>query len=445
MYSPLTGVTVTALEIWYCESESEMFASEKPALLRQALTLVALVGILSWLLPAAARADDWSLTTADLQMQTALPRKLSADGLTFSGGDGKADKTIPLDRFVSLQRSASDEVPTPSFTLVLSNGDRLVGAPGPVVGQRLTWVSPLLGNLTLPFNRLVVMSRGFNFSIPDEPPKQDVVTLANGDSVAGVFMGVADQKLTIQADTGAVAVPLENIRRIAFAPTAAPTVAAADNTRAFRVRLNDGTLFTVADAQLDAEQFKVTLKGKNAVVVNLPMNAVLAVEQLNGPLSWLSSIVPTQSVQTPYFSGGQNWPARFDCAVDGSPLTFDGRIYDHGIGVHAYSKLVFPIDGQWAAFRTQYAIDSRRDQPRRWADVTVRILLDDKLVHEEKQVRQGVISNAVLLELKGARTVTLECDYGDAGDTQGHLNWLQPALLRGMPATSASTQPSTQP
>ena len=112
----------------------------------------------------------------------------------------------------------------------------------------------------------------------------------------------------------------------------------------------------------------------------------------------------------------------------------DGR---HGIGVHAYSKLTFALDPQWKSFRTQYAIASPRDQPRRFADVTVRVLLDGQVVHEQPHFREGVLSPVVMFDLKSAKTLTLECDYGNAGDTQAHLDWLQSALLRAAPTTQA--------
>jgi hypothetical protein len=393
-------------------------------------------------LTRAAGAEDWSLTTADLQSQSAVPRALSTDGLRVTSPDGKNDRLIPLDQFLSVQRPASEETPAPSFTLVLSNGDRLVGEPGPVNGERLTWLSPSLGKIPISFNRLVAINRGLNFSTPDEPPKQDIATLANGDTVAGVFTNSADSKITIQADAGPVSVPLDSIRRIAFAPTGN---AAADSTRGFRVRLTDGSILTVADASLDAGQLNVTLKGKNPVAVKVPLGNVLGIEQTNGPVSWLSSQMPIESVQIPYLGGAPTWPARFDQAVDGGPLSFNGRTYDHGIGVHAYSRLTFALDPQWAAFRTQYAIDSRRDEPRKYADVTVRIKLDDKVVHEQKHLHVGEISKQVLIELKGAKTLTLECDYGDGGDTQAHLDWLQPALLRTMPALPVAPPVTASP
>jgi hypothetical protein len=404
------------------------------------LHVVAIVIGASAMFCSVAHAADWTLLTADLQPQTVSLRALSSDGLHVVGADGKTDRTILLDQFVCIQRPATEPPATPDFTLILSNGDRLVGDPGPVNGERLAWLSPLLGKVPVSFSRLTAINRGLNVSLPDEPPKQDIASLANGDTVAGVFSGCADQKITIQVDNGPVVIPLDSVKRIFFAPTG---TAAVTDAREWRVRLNDGSILTVADAVVDADQLKITLKGKAATVISLPMTHVLGIEQTNGPISWLSSHTPAENIQTPYFAGARIWPAKFDLAVDGLPLSANGRCYDHGIGVHAYSRLTFDLDPQWVAFRTQYAIDWQRDEPRKYADVTVRIKLDDKVVFEEKHVHEGVVFNQVLLELKGAKTITLECDYGDSGDTQAHLDWLQPALLRAVP--SPTTGPSTQP
>jgi hypothetical protein len=298
-----------------------------------------------------------------------------------------------------------------------------------------------LGSVPIPFNKLLCISRGLNLSVPDEQAKQDIATLSNGDTVSGVFTACADLKITMQADAGPTSLPLESIKRIVFAATGSG--GKSDAARAFRVRLADSSILTVAEAKSDGAKLSLTLQGKNASTVEVPMTSVLGIEQLNGPVGWLSSMTPTENVQTPYLGGDPIWPARFDRSVDGSPLSFDGHIYDHGIGVHAYSRLTFAIDRQWKVFRTLYAIDSQRDQPRKFADVTVRIKLDDKVMQEEKHFREGVLSPVILLDLSDAKTLTLECDYGDAGDTQAHLDWLQCAFLHEKP--EASTEPATEP
>jgi hypothetical protein len=385
------------------------------------------------ILNAPVLADDWSITTADFQTQSAQLKSFSPDGVGITPPDAKTDQTIPLDQFVSIQRSSPDEPSTPKFTLLLSNGDRLAGEPGSVVGEKLIWVSPSLGKIPVPFNHLVVIAKGDTATAPDEAPKQDMVKLANGDTAAGVFTNCGDVNVTLQADAGPVTIPLASVNRIAFASTG---TAAVESSRAFRIHLADGSMITASDARIDGDQFKITLTGKPPQAISLPIDSVIGIEQTNGPVSWLSSRIPTENIQIPYLPGATRWPARFDTAVDGLPLSFEGKIYDHGIGVHAYSRLTYPIDPQWAAFRTQYAIESDRDDPARYADVIVRIKIDGKVVHEKSHVRAGEISDVIKVDLKGAATLTLECDYGDSGCTQAHLNWLQPALLRATSTVS---------
>jgi hypothetical protein len=392
-------------------------------------------------LAQAGFAQEWTLTTADFKSSSVLLRGLSADGFKIVSPETKEESVVPLNQFVSLNRPAGDKAVVPvSFTLALTNGDRLIGEPGSVANEKLTWLSPSLGSVPIPFSRLLCINRGLNLSVPDEQPKQDVATLSNGDTVSGVFTDCVDLKVTMQADAGPTSLPLESVKRIVFA--ASGSHGTNDSTRAFRVRLSDSTIITVADAKSDGTKMTLTLQGKNAPTVELPMTGILGIEQLNGPVGWLSSMNPTENVQTPYLGGAASWPAKFDLSVDGSPLSFNGQAYDHGIGVHAYSRLSFAIDPQWKVFRTQYAIDSPRDEPRKYADVTVRIKLDDKVVHEEKHFREGILSPVIMLDLNDAKTLTLECDYGDAGDTQAHLDWLAAAFLHERPA--AATEPATE-
>jgi hypothetical protein len=397
--------------------------------------------VLGMTVAAHVHADDWSITTSYFQTQSAVLKSFSTQGAEIISPDSKNAVTIPLDRFVSIQRAGSDDATAPKFTLILSNGDRLVGEPGSVTGEKLAWLSPSLGKVPVPFNRLVMIGRGDAVTAPAEAPKQDVVTLANGDTAAGVFSNCDGGNVNLQADSGPVSVPMANVTRITFASTGPAMV---DSARAFRIHLADGTRITVPDVASKGDQLSITLPGKNAAVVSVPMADVLGIEQINGPVGWLSNRTPIENIQTPYLGGGLRWPAKFDSAVDGSPLSFDGKIYTHGIGVHAYSRLTFAIDPQWTTFRTQYAIESHRDNPARYADVTVRIKLDGKIVHEQLHVREGVLSPVVTVDLKGATTLTLECDYGDAGDTQAHLNWLEPALLREAPV-APTTAPATAP
>ena len=231
--------------------------------------------------------------------------------------------------------------------------------------------------------------------------------------------------------------PVDSVASVQFAATAgaAPPAAgtappaAGGAARAFRLRLGDGSSLPAASLTLAGDKLMADLgDGKPRP---LDLARVGAIEQVNGPASWLSGRQPSQSLYVPYFGQGQDFPARINQAVDGSSdLRFDGKTFRRAIGVHAYSKLVYPLDGQYAAFRTQYAVDERLGR----ADMTVRVKLDDKVVHEKQNVRAGTLSPVVTVDLAKAKTLTLEVDYGGGTDVQDRLVWLEPALLKQKPA-----------
>jgi hypothetical protein len=95
-----------------------------------------------------------------------------------------------------------------------------------------------------------------------------------------------------------------------------------------------------------------------------------------------------------------------DRSVDGEPIRYDGRTFTRGIGVHSRSKLTWALDGRYRTFRTRYAIAG--DLP--YANVTVRISLDGKVVHEQADVVTGTLSPVITIGLGQAKSLTLEVD-----------------------------------
>jgi hypothetical protein len=176
---------------------------------------------------------------------------------------------------------------------------------------------------------------------------------------------------------------------------------------------------------------------------NLPLASVASIEQLNGPVSWLSSRLPSESVQTPLLDTPR--PARMDRSVTGKPIRFGERSYARGIGVAPFSRLTFPIDiasrGPYQTFRTQYALDAGAGQ---YADVAVSIKVDGKPVHERRKLMAGELSPVVLVPLPAAaKTLTLEVDFGGNYSVQDRFNWIEPALVVG--AVAQTPPPATAP
>jgi hypothetical protein len=373
----------------------------------------------------AADPDAWTLTTADFKQQTLVPTSIDDHTLSAGVQSGEPSRTIPLTQFLELERNQPPVLkPAGRFVLHLLSGDQLVGDPIQSQQEKLTWNNPIVGELSISLRQIVAIDRiGQSTSTPTDPSMDDVITLANGDTLHGILTSLDSTRLVVQPASGeAATVPLESVVRIAFAAIVTPK---SSTEPAFRLRLVDGSSLVVQSIHLANE--RVQLKFADKTTRDIPLGAINAIEQINGPVVWLSKVTPKENVQIPYFS--ISLPAQMDRNVLGRPIRFADRIYTHGIGVHSYSRLVYALEGQFATFRTQYAIDTT-DSDGRYADVTVKILLDGKVVHEQADFKAGVLSPVVLIPLSGASTLTLEVDYGQTMDVQDRFNWIEPALLR---------------
>jgi len=367
----------------------------------------------------AQSAGDWTLTTSDFVQQQVSVRSIDAGGMTLADSSGTR---VPMDRVLDLTRPTVSSVKAGRFALHLSDGDRITGEPVSLVDDLLRWKSAVVGEVKVALRDVLSIGpvdegRG----IVRATGTEDVVHLTNGDTVRGVLGAIDIGGATVTVNGDSVRVPLASVARIDLAQTGPRQTSATGQSR-FRVRLLDGSQMTTPAPTGDKDALTIVFAG---VSRTLKASDVVSIEQLDGPVSWLAARTPVEQVQTPHLPG-REWPARFDRAVDGSRIRFGPRTFAHGIGVHAYSRLSFTLDGSYKTFRTQLAI--ARDAP--YADVHVRILLDGKVAHESLNFRAGVMSDVVRVDVSAGKLLTLEVDYGAGSDVQDRFNWIEPALVR---------------
>jgi hypothetical protein len=388
--------------------------------------------------------DGWLLTTAQFKTDTVTLKGLDAAGAKVAPVSGGADRTVPMDDFLDLSRALPETQSAGRFVLHLVGGDHLAGEPAGLKGDSLVWKSAELGEITIPGSRLVAIT-GRTQSAPAERQHEDVVRLSNGDAVTGIIAAMTADSITVQTSNGNSAVPMTSVASINFAMT--PGNASAQ--KGFRVRLDDGSSLVGTEIKLDGDHVVLTL-GKDADR-KIDLAHVAAIEQVNGPVSWLPARVPMEGIYY-RFLGGPQTPAAYMDRQWGSQrrIDFKGRVFAHGIAVHALSRITWALDGSYESFRTRYAIESDAGGI---ADATVRIKLDDKVVYEKTHVRSGRLSPVIFQDLKGAKTLTLEVD-GGTGYSQDTLDWIEPALLKHKPTelpapevddSDAATQPATAP
>jgi hypothetical protein len=319
--------------------------------------------------------------------------------------------------------------------------EHFVGKPTGFARGNVQWEETAGGTYELPLERFVAMRRaGGSMAIGGAEPTggaggtEDVVGLANGDTLRGIVAEIGRGGVVLQQSGGvgggATTVPLESVASIEFANVGTTTGPGAANggpgPRTWRITLADGAVMGAGSLKLaepiDGWRGRLALGG--AVTDSVDAKHVCLIEQLNGPVVWLSSLTPVREEQSPWL--GLEMPPRVDASVTGEPLRFGGRDFAHGWGVHARCVLSFAIDGSYRQFRTSYAIDGQ--QP--YADLTVRIRVDGKVVSEREHFRSGVLAGPITIDVAGHKELTLEVDYGQTGDVQGRLNWLEPGFSR---------------
>lgn len=372
------------------------------------------------------RGAIWNLTDADFRSRSVQIDSIDKQGIHTSS------ETVPWEDVLEIWRTAPPQADTTGrLNLCFRTGDKITGEPASFNGDAIQWNAAELGPVAFSVDSVAgIVRSGYAADDLDEPRTDDVVRLANGDTTHGIVTNISPSGVTMQAGDATPTLPWDSISAVLF--SSGPGNSPSADRRMFRVHLTDNESFIVPDIGLSADQFAITLDDKT--IRQIDPNLILEVEQLNGPIGWLTSRKPASNVYKPMFS--ENFPARFDRTVgDDRPISEKFPGFHHGIGCHSYSKLTYDLTGKWAAFRTQFAIDS--DSPL--ADVTARIYLDDKPVYEQKNVKAGRIWDAVTIPLHGAKTLSLEVDYGENYATEDRFVWLDPALIRKLPDTTAGT------
>ncbi|AKJ64465.1 NPCBM/NEW2 domain-containing protein [Kiritimatiella glycovorans] len=132
----------------------------------------------------------------------------------------------------------------------------------------------------------------------------------------------------------------------------------------------------------------------------------------------------------------QGWPKRSIADmrdgrnIGGRPLRMGGVGYEHGIGTHAPSRIVFQLEDElagYARFAATVGIDDEmRDKP---AKVRFSVKRDEATVYDSGPVTPGTEPISVDVPLEDAKTLTLEVDA--LGDIRfDFANWAGAALLR---------------
>jgi hypothetical protein len=393
------------------------------------------VAAIALLLPSIALAADaplrGTLLLDDFEPRAVQVVRISTSGVEIIDGQGGKRQTLPLDRLLRID--ATDARPADAgrqraqegFAFVFRDGQRWSGTPGELKGDDLEF-KPLSGEIKLvPLKSLaavVSLKSPVTAQNTATAATADELLLANGDVASGVVSASTATNVTLTtADGTALPVDWTNVRAVRFAATGAGS-AAASPPAGFRVSLADGGVLDGQSLELDENGLRLRTGGEEAMKFSIA--DVTSIESRGGKARLLANVPPTEARHEPYFppSGSASLPPAANAV---GPLSFAGRAVRSFIPARPRSVMSWSLDGTARTFATRYGIAEGRPL----ADVTVRVRLDDQVVHERAHVRAGALSQLLKLPLGTARTLTLEVDFGDTYDVQDDFHWVEPALL----------------
>lgn len=385
--------------------------------MRRLAFLLPLLALTSVAFPGAGQEGSaWMLTTGDFSLRRVRLTALDDSVVRLVQPDGQTGE-LALKQLVRLERVADPSTAPPAlagpFVLHLRSGDRLAGRPIRLSDTSLVMEAAPFGEIDVPLEQLLALSAASPEA--DRPwrlpqPPADELVLANGDQLRGYLSALEGDRWTFSDEQGnETPLASESVRQVRFAD---PGVAVPPPPEAgWRLRPAAGGLLTVDALQFAGGSFALTYRGREAA---LPEAGLLWLEPVDGPVRWLSDLAIAEQEHVPYLG------AAFPIVADDLPN--GGR----GFTVHSRSRLVFDIPPGFDRFRTLYSLDRAMTH----GNVDIRVLLDDKVVHEKKGLTAADVPEPVEIPLNGAKRLTLEVDYGEGLDVQDVVHWISPAVVR---------------
>lgn len=320
----------------------------------------------------------------------------------------------------------------------LANGDRLIARGSGVEDEQLraTWREfAEWPELVLPLEAV----RGLSLSLPhsrerrdeiaawlfDRKDRRDELRLLNGDASSGEFSGWRDGTITLTSAGRELALPNSDVRHVAFNPEllAMPE----PKELCWLVSLRDGSRVTLFASKSRVERATLKAAHVSGVEWSIPLEAIFEVRVLRGRAVDLSDLTPVESRQTPFLPGAREWPMQRDRSVAGRPLRLGGREFPKGLGMHSRSTATYELAGKYWSFQAVVGLD---DTTIGEGTAVCAVEVDGRRVFEETALsRQQKPTRLPLIDVRGAKRLTLIVDFGELGDSQDHVDWCEAVLL----------------
>jgi hypothetical protein len=400
------------------------------------LTAVAVVAT------ALTAEPRFALTSPDQDRLVGTIVRLNPDGTATVATEGGEVRITDL---VSVYRTDKPVLPPPTGPhLITTAGERIAGTliGGDAQTLRFRPTGILLKPTeawTVPFSAVAVL---WLTTTPAETPldparydwlgenrNRDVLRLRNGDVVRGTLEGIESEAETVtlrlRPEQGQVrSLGSDELTAIAFNPSLARS--RKPKGLFVRVVLTDGSRLAVVNPSVNRGLLTGETLYGDAVVLSL--DSLLSLHVMQGKAVYLSDLKPRKAEQSGFF--GVTWPWAADRSVRGHSLRLCTPVgestYEKGLGTHPRTVLNYTLNGKYRLFEALVGLapDAAGGQ------AVVRVRVDGQLQPVPglaKMSRTQVVP--IRIDLRGAKELTLEIDFGPTGGVLADVNWIDARLV----------------
>lgn len=403
--------------------------------------LLCVVAALATLAPPGDPAADapvasdpvFTATAVDGSTASGRVRQFAADGSLTLVAEGGMDRVIPFASLVKLTRDGVNAPLTPEASVVLfPGGDRLYRAViGAATETTLDVQSYALNNLAVPLDAVLGLTltppadaeslAGLVRKLRDEPRDGEVLWLANGDRLAGGFLGLSEKSVTFQSGKNTVKLDRPGVVALGFDPKAVnyPEPAGA----AFDVTFLDGSRLGLVNPRV--EQGNLIAATRFAAAVRVPLSEISRAHARSTSVAYLAGRTPAAERYVPYV--GPPRPFRRDANVEGDSLRLSGREYDRGLGTQSRTLLAYRLEPGDLRFQALVGLDDRAGP---LGSVVFRVLVDGKERFASPPLSARDEPRAVDVDLAGAKLLILATEFGDRGGVRDLADWVEARVIR---------------
>jgi len=393
------------------------------------LAALALLGALA----GSARADRIRTLDGDIE-----------EDLVSLEGDGDAlalktaTRTIPAAVVKEVIFGAGEREPRLSAARAfLSSGDELAGEVTGGDEEAVQWRTGSLGAATLSLDVLRGIAytteeadlRRFRRDVLGVDAKRDVVCTRSWTRQEGALEKIDAKGVSFTTDDlGTVVLPPEKLAGIRVKPAGKPAPA----PKGLRARLDLADGSVVMGRLRGMKGGALTIDAAWKAGVEVRASEVRALTFTGGRVAYVSDLAPSEVEERAKLISIV-FPHRLDANVLGNPLKVDGRTFRKGIGVHAYSRLAYKLDGAFARFRAVVGLDDAAKEERRaLGTITFQVLVDGKpaLGPDGLALTTDDAARPIDVDVQGAKLLVLVADFGTSEDTLARGAWADAHLIK---------------